>query len=249
MTGQAGDLTARSLREAHRLAAGLRRRARGRGAQDKLRAAERIERLTQRAAKVCEQITKRVAGQKITDRLVSMRDPDARPIRKGKLRQPTEFGTVMQVAELCENTRRGARGLIVPLATQIGSPNEPNLRPAPARASTGSAGGHARSPWTAASRPARSRTTSPNPNGSSSPAANPPAPGRPTAARPVPSRLRRPHQPPQTPLRNTPIPAQRPRRSPDHRSLGDPGLQPRHPRHPDRLTPSDRRRLPPEPPT
>ena len=73
-----------------------------------------------------------------------MSDPDARPIRKGKLRHPTEFGTVMQVAELCENTRRGARGLIVPLATAIGSPNEHQLlaqtgrapersRPPPAR--------------------------------------------------------------------------------------------------------------------
>src|SRR5262249_21361478 len=44
--------------------------------------------------------------------------------------QPTEFGTVMQVTELCENTRRGARGLILPLTTQIGSPNESNLLPA-----------------------------------------------------------------------------------------------------------------------
>jgi IS5 family transposase len=70
-----------------------------------------------------------VAGRKITDRLVSMSDPDARPIRKGKLRNPTEFGTVMQVAELCENTRKGARGLIVPLATEIGSPNESDLLP------------------------------------------------------------------------------------------------------------------------
>jgi transposase, IS5 family len=127
LTGQAGGLATRSLREARRLAATLRQRARGRGAQVKLRAADRIEQIAERASKVCEQITKRVAGQKITDRLVSMSDPDARPIRKGKLRQPTEFGTVMQVAELCENTRRGARGLIVPLATTIGSPNEHEL--------------------------------------------------------------------------------------------------------------------------
>jgi IS5 family transposase len=127
LTGEAGTLAARSLREARRLAATLRQRARGRGAQAKLRAAARIEQLADRASKVCEQIIKRVAGQKITDRLVSMSDPDARPIRKGKLRQPTEFGTVMQVAELCENTRRGARGLIVPLATSIGSPNEHEL--------------------------------------------------------------------------------------------------------------------------
>jgi IS5 family transposase len=127
LTGEAGALAARSLREARRLAATLRQRARGRGAQAKLRAADRIDLIADRASKVCEQITKRVVGQKITDRLVSMSDPDARPIRKGKPRQPTEFGTVMQVSELCENTRRGARGLIVPLATTIGSPNEHEL--------------------------------------------------------------------------------------------------------------------------
>jgi IS5 family transposase len=127
MTKQAGDLARASLREARRLAVRLRERARGRGAQAKLAAAGRLDRLADRAQKVCEQITRRVAGEKITDRLVSMSDPDARPIRKGKLRQPTEFGTVVQLAELCENTRRGARGLILPAATQIGSPNEHEL--------------------------------------------------------------------------------------------------------------------------
>ena len=130
LTGEAGELAGRSVREARRLAAVLRRRARGRGAQAKLQAAARIERIAERAGKVCEQITRRLAGQKITDRLVSMADPDARPIRKGKLRQPTEFGTVIQLAEICENTRRGARGLILPVATQIGSPNESDLLPA-----------------------------------------------------------------------------------------------------------------------
>jgi len=127
MTREAGEIAARSLREARRLAAALRSRARGRGAQAKLAGAAHLGRIADRAAKVCEQIDQRVAGQKITDRLVSMSDPDARPIRKGKLRQPTEFGTVMQIAELCENTRRGARGLILPAATKIGSPNEHEL--------------------------------------------------------------------------------------------------------------------------
>lgn len=129
LTGEAGALAARSVRETRRLADRLRQRARGRGARAKIGAAERLEQLAQRAEKVCQQITRRVAGEKITDRLVSISDPDARPIRKGKLRQPTEFGTVMQVAELCENTRKGARGLILPLATEIGSPNESNLLP------------------------------------------------------------------------------------------------------------------------
>jgi IS5 family transposase len=129
LTGEAGKLAARSIREARRLAATLRASARGRGASAKLAAAGRIEELAARATKLCEQITKRVAGEKITDRLVSMSDPDARPIRKGKLHTPTEFGTVMQMTEVCENTRRGARGLILPLSTKIGAPNESNLLP------------------------------------------------------------------------------------------------------------------------
>jgi transposase, IS5 family len=79
---------------------------------------------------VAGQIRQRVAGEKITDRLVSIADPDARPIRKGKLRQPTEFGYVFQLTEVTENTRRGARGLILPAPSQIGSPNEPDLLPA-----------------------------------------------------------------------------------------------------------------------
>jgi IS5 family transposase len=72
----------------------------------------------------------RVAGRPITNRLVSISDPDARPIRKGKPSKPTEFGYVMQLAELCENTRRGARGLILPASTGIGSLNESHLLPA-----------------------------------------------------------------------------------------------------------------------
>ncbi|MGZ6639319.1 MAG: transposase [Solirubrobacteraceae bacterium] len=132
LTGEAGALVERSVREARRLAEHLRRRARGRGAQRKLMAARRLEELAERAGTVARQIRQRLAGEKITNRLVSIADPDARPIRKGKLRAPTEFGSVIQVTELCENTRRGARGLIVPAASQIGSPNEPDLLPATA---------------------------------------------------------------------------------------------------------------------
>jgi transposase, IS5 family len=132
LTGEAGRLVEQSVREALRVAEHLRRRARGRGAQAKLRAARQLEELAGRADKVAEQIRKRLAGQKISDRLVSLSDPDARPIRKGKLRQPTEFGYVIQIAEVCENTRRGARGLILPAASQIGSLNDPDLLPATA---------------------------------------------------------------------------------------------------------------------
>jgi hypothetical protein len=74
LTGQSGDLVARSIREARALAA----KARGRGARAKLAAARRLEQQADLAEKVCRQITQRLAGEKITDRLVSLADPDAR---------------------------------------------------------------------------------------------------------------------------------------------------------------------------
>jgi hypothetical protein len=55
---------------------------------------------------VAEQIDRRVRGRKITERLVSIADPDARPIRKGKLGKPTEFGYVAQLCEVTENKTR-----------------------------------------------------------------------------------------------------------------------------------------------
>jgi IS5 family transposase len=131
LTGEAGRMVEQSVREARRLAEQLRRRARGRGARAKLTAACRLEELADRAGKVARQIRQRLAGERITDRLVSISDPDARPIRKGKLRAPTEFGYVIQLAEVCENTRRGARGLIVPVASQIGSPTSPTCSQPP----------------------------------------------------------------------------------------------------------------------
>ena len=133
LTGEAGELVARSVREARRLAAQARKSARGRGAQRKLAAARRFDELAERAAKVARQIEQRLAGEKITDRLVSLADPDARPIRKGKLGKPTEFGYVFQLAEVTANTRRGARGFILPPASRIGSPNETELLPATAQ--------------------------------------------------------------------------------------------------------------------
>jgi IS5 family transposase len=129
-TAEAGELVGRSAREARRLAAQARTKARGRGARRKLAAAARLEELADRAERVTRQIRQRVAGEKISDRLVSLADPDARPIGKGKLGKRYEFGYVFQLAEITENTRRGARGLILPAASKIGSPNEPELLPA-----------------------------------------------------------------------------------------------------------------------
>ena len=83
LTAQTGKLLEQTIREARKLAATARRRARGRGARAKLRSAHKLEELADRCEKVTEQINKRVNGEKITDRLISLWDPDARPSYAG----------------------------------------------------------------------------------------------------------------------------------------------------------------------
>ncbi len=85
--------------------------------------------MADRCEKVARQIRQRVAGKPIKDRIVSLHDPDARPIRKGKLGKPNEFGYASQLAEVTEHTKRGARGLILPASTEIGNPAEDTLLP------------------------------------------------------------------------------------------------------------------------
>jgi IS5 family transposase len=129
-TEQAGKLVERSIREARRLVVIARRRARGPGANAKLRQINRLQTFIVRAERVTEQIRKRMRGERITDRVVSIFDPDARPIRKGKLGKPNEFGFVAQICEVTENTKTGARGLIIPAASaELGNPTEDMLLP------------------------------------------------------------------------------------------------------------------------
>jgi len=129
LNAEAGRAMARSLREARRLAAQTRSSARGRGAQAKLRGARALEELVERCERITRQIEQRSRGERITDRLVSLADPDARPIRKGKLGKPNEFGYVAQIAEVTANTRRGARGYVLPAATAPGNASENTLLP------------------------------------------------------------------------------------------------------------------------
>jgi IS5 family transposase len=124
---KAGRVLARSVAEARALAAQARAAARGRGARVKLRAARRLEVLADRCQRVATQIQQRSRGERIADRLVSLADPDARPIRKGKLGTPNQFGYVVQVAEITANTGRGARGYLLPAASAPGNPGENQL--------------------------------------------------------------------------------------------------------------------------
>lgn len=128
-TAETGELLERSVTQARRLAVLARGKARGRGARAKLRAAAALEELADRCEKVVRQIKRRVAGEPIKDRIVSLHDRDARPIRKGKLGKPNEFGFVSQLAEVTENTKPGARGLILPASTELGNPAEDTLLP------------------------------------------------------------------------------------------------------------------------
>jgi transposase, IS5 family len=127
LNAQAGRALVRSVGEARALAGQARAAARGRGAQAKLRAARGLEELADGCQRIVTQIQQRSRGERIVDRLVSLADADARPIRKGKLGKPNEFGYVVQLAEVTANTRRGARGYLLPAATAPGNPGENQL--------------------------------------------------------------------------------------------------------------------------
>jgi len=211
LNSRAGAQIARSAREARRLAAQARRAARGRGAKAKLRAAARLEQLAGRCEKIAEQISRRARGLKITDRLVSISDADARPIRKGKLGKMTEFGYVAQIAEVTPNTRRGGARVRAAGRHRAG---QPDREPATAHDH-----GRARPAGDPAARAGRRRRLRPRPDQRSDAARHPAVPLRPPPARltahpqapsALPHRLRGPHQPPQAPLRATPQPAEGP---------------------------------------
>ena len=123
ITAECGVLLGKTVSEAHRLIAYLKA-----GSEAQQTAATALLALVERCERVCEQIRKRLAGERITDRLVSLHDPDARPICKGKLAKKTEFGYVQQICEVTENTT-GARGYILPPTTAPGNPGEGDLLP------------------------------------------------------------------------------------------------------------------------
>lgn len=129
LNAEAGRLLRRSAREARKLSAQARAKARGRGARAKLRAAASLTELAERSERIAEQTAQRLRGERISDRIVSLSDPDARPIRKGKAGKPNEFGYVAQLCEVTANTKPGARGFVLPPASAPGNPGENTLLP------------------------------------------------------------------------------------------------------------------------
>src|SRR5205814_412996 len=80
----------------------------------------------ERTSKVVAQTRTRLAGQtpESATRLVSLHDPDARPIRKGRIDRPVEFGYKAQVADNDD-------GIILDYTVEYGAaPDGPQLAPA-----------------------------------------------------------------------------------------------------------------------
>ena len=121
-----------SVREAEHLLRQARRsrsRAIGISRQARATAIASLAEIIGLARRIVTQIAMRFAGTKIPNRLVSLFDPDARPIRRGKLDKPNEFGYIVQFAEVTANTKRGARGILLPPKLEAGSTPENALLP------------------------------------------------------------------------------------------------------------------------
>jgi IS5 family transposase len=65
------------------------------------KAINELDTLMARATAVVAQTRRRVAGQRVDSatRVVSLHEPDARPIKKGRLGKPVEFGSKAQVMD------------------------------------------------------------------------------------------------------------------------------------------------------
>ena len=209
-----------------------------------VRAVNDLTDLLDATRRIAAQTRQRMAGTTPdgATRRVSLHDPDARPIAKGRLGKPVEFGAKAQV---CDN----ADGIVLDHDVQPGNPADaPRLKPAVERVKkrTGQdAPDRRRRPRLRRSlrrrRPDRPRDPQrrdppqrPTHQGPTSPRTTSKLP----AEREMADRLRRPDQSPETQLRLGPHHDRHHRRSPDLDRTGSLRPQPHQDRHPDRLTPT-----------
>jgi transposase, IS5 family len=101
LTGEIAQRAKQTVREAQVLARNARRGARRKRVSVAL--VEELERELAAVEEILAQTDLRLAGQRtIPDRRVSLVDPDARPIRMGSPRRPTEFGYKARIADTAE---------------------------------------------------------------------------------------------------------------------------------------------------
>ncbi len=116
-TGELRRLVRAAVRQARRVLRNAKKRSRRAGKQGQLAAAA-LSREIELAERVVEQTGQRLAGQtNIPDRLVSLCDLDARPIRRGRLQKPTEFGYKVALADTPE-------GFIAAHDVHVGAPSD-----------------------------------------------------------------------------------------------------------------------------
>jgi len=135
LTEEAAARVATSVRESTKLLAQAKASAataEGVSQKARAKAIEKLEGWIGSSSRIVDQIKMRFAGETIPDRQVSLFDPDARPVRRGKLSAPNEFGYVVQLAEVASSTKPGTTALLVPPKLAAGSTHENTLLPATA---------------------------------------------------------------------------------------------------------------------
>jgi IS5 family transposase len=126
LTGEVAQIARHTLGQVQAVARNARRVGARRPEDGRLgRLVDELEETITNTQRLLAQTDQRLAGNRvIPDRLVSLSDPDARPIRKGKPGRPTEFGYMLLVAE-------DERGFIADHQLQRGNPPDaPQLLPA-----------------------------------------------------------------------------------------------------------------------
>jgi IS5 family transposase len=135
ITGELAGITEAAMREATAVIRNARRALRGASGHRKgrlHRAINNLDDIVGRAERVVAQTRSRLAGvmPESASRLVSLHDVDARPIRKGRLGKPVEFGYKAQIVD-------NADGVILDHNVEVGNPADaPQLVPAIARITT-----------------------------------------------------------------------------------------------------------------
>jgi transposase, IS5 family len=135
ITGELAGITQAAMREAAAVIRNARRALRGASGHRKgrlHRAINNLDAIVGRAERVVAQTRNRLAGvmPESASRLVSLHDVDARPIRKGRLGKPVEFGYKAQIID-------NADGVILDHNVEVGNPPDaPQLAPAVARITT-----------------------------------------------------------------------------------------------------------------
>jgi IS5 family transposase len=126
LTGEVAAIARHTLRQVRVVARNARRARTRRPGDGRLgRLVGELEETIAATQRLLAQTDQRLGGNRvIPDRLVSLSDPDARPIRKGKPGHPTQFGYTLLVVE-------DERGFIADHQLQRGNPPDaPQLVPA-----------------------------------------------------------------------------------------------------------------------